>query len=58
MKQSKRDKEMGKVVPNYVKACLLLCMGTVRDSLVQYKKNMEKIRKAINEAMTGLTWFI
>lgn len=57
MKPSKRDKEMGKVLPNYVKASLLLYMGTVRDSLVQYKKNTE-IRKATNEAMTGLTWFI
>ena len=35
---------MGKVLPNYVKASLLVCMGTV---LVQYEKNMEKIRKVM-----------
>jgi len=45
---------MRKLLPSYI----FVCMGTARDTLVQYEQNMEKIRKVTNEVMTGLTWFI
>lgn len=52
------NKDIQKVLPNYVKASLLARAGALKGTLVQQEKNTEKIRKVTNEVMTRLTFLL